>query len=71
MKKYIILAVVFIAIVLFNLYTPSPFVTVEPAPAQKSTEYRPGYNPDNYKRPVREGNCWRQFTSTDSILVCH
>jgi hypothetical protein len=26
---------------------------------------------DKYKRPVREGNCWRQFTATDSILVCH
>ena len=28
----------------------------------------------DYKRPVREGNCWRQFIgagSTDSILVCH
>jgi hypothetical protein len=25
----------------------------------------------DYKRPVREGNCWRQFTATDSILVCH
>ena len=27
-----------------------------------------------YKRPVREGNCWRQFVGTgtsDSILVCH
>lgn len=23
------------------------------------------------KHPVREGNCWRQFTATDSILVCH
>jgi hypothetical protein len=28
----------------------------------------------DYKRPVREGNCWRQFIGTgdtDSILVCH
>jgi hypothetical protein len=25
----------------------------------------------DYRRPVREGNCWRQFTATDSILVCH
>jgi len=25
----------------------------------------------DYRHPVREGNCWRQFTSTDSILVCH
>lgn len=32
---------------------------------------RVGYNADNYKRPVKEGNCWRQFTATDSILVCH
>lgn len=34
-------------------------------------QQRVGYNQDNYKRPVREGNCWRQFTATDSILVCH
>jgi len=29
---------------------------------------------DTYQRPVREGNCWRQFIGTgtkDSILVCH
>lgn len=25
----------------------------------------------DYRRPVREGNCWRQFTATDSVLVCH
>lgn len=25
----------------------------------------------DYQRPVREGNCWRQFTATNSILVCH
>jgi uncharacterized protein YxeA len=28
---------------------------------------------NEYKRPVREGNCWRQFIGTgdtDSILVC-
>lgn len=34
-------------------------------------QQRVGYSQDNYKRPVREGNCWRQFTATDSILVCH
>ena len=32
---------------------------------------QPVANTDKYKRPVREGNCWRQFTATDSILVCH
>ena len=25
-----------------------------------------------YKRPVREGNCWRQWdTAGNSMLVCH
>lgn len=29
---------------------------------------------DSYLRPVREGNCWRQYVGKgdrDSILVCH
>ena len=26
----------------------------------------------NYQRPVREGNCWRQWdTAGNSFLVCH
>ena len=26
----------------------------------------------DYKRPVREGNCWRQWdTAGNSFLVCH
>ena len=44
-------------------------------PADKSSvEVSPAPTADTYKRPVREGNCWRQFIGKgdkDSILVCH
>ena len=46
----------------YLIETPSSVTTPE---VQKTVDY---------KRPVREGNCWRQFIGTgdtDSILVCH
>jgi hypothetical protein len=39
-----------------------------------SVEVMPGPKAEGYVRPVKEGNCWRQFIGTgtkDSILVCH
>lgn len=44
------------------------FVEFEPKPAVVTPEVQ---KTGDYKRPVREGNCWRQFTATDSVLVCH
>jgi hypothetical protein len=44
---------------------PKDKPNVEATPAPKS---------ESYVRPVREGNCWRQFIGKgdkDSILVCH
>ena len=38
-----------------------------------SVEVTPAPKVEGYVRPVREGNCWRQFIGTgtkDSILVC-
>ena len=60
--KVIIIGVVVLATVLaivFGDFAPKATVTTE---IQKTGDY---------KRPVREGNCWRQFTATDSVLVCH
>ena len=48
--------------VVFITHTLAPDATVT-TPEVKQT--------GDYRRPVREGNCWRQFTATDSILVCH
>jgi len=48
--------------VAFTTYTLTPESSVT-TPEVKPT--------GDYRRPVREGNCWRQFTATDSILVCH
>jgi hypothetical protein len=60
MKATILVILAFgILAVGYLIETPSSVTTPE---VQKTVDY---------KRPVREGNCWRQFTSTDSILVCH
>ena len=63
MIKNIIIAALVLVIsgLLFVDFTHTPSVVVTPE-VQKTGEY---------KRPVREGNCWRQFTATDSVLVCH
>lgn len=48
-----------------NWPSDKPSVEVMPAPKAEA---------ETYKRPVREGNCWRQFIGKgdkDSILVCH
>jgi hypothetical protein len=65
MIKNIIIVVLVLIVggLLFIDFTPKASVV---APEVQKTS--------DYKRPVREGNCWRQFIgtgSTDSILVCH
>jgi hypothetical protein len=71
MKEIISIGVVVLITVAAILFVePSPrstvsTVTVVAPEVQKISDY---------KRPVREGNCWRQFIGrgdTDSILVCH
>ena len=63
MKATILVILAFgILAVGYLIETPSSVTTPE---VQKTVDY---------KRPVREGNCWRQFIGTgdtDSILVCH
>jgi len=59
----IIIAVVLVTVsaILFSNYTSKATVTT---PELKKV--------DNYQRPVREGNCWRQWdTAGNSLLVCH
>jgi hypothetical protein len=61
----IIAILVLVFAVAFTTYTLTPESSVTTPEVQKTSDY---------KRPVREGNCWRQFIgtgSTDSILVCH
>ena len=62
-KNIIIVALVLImGGLLFMDFSPTTSVVIPEV--QKSSDY---------KRPVREGNCWRQFIGTgnaDSILVC-
>jgi hypothetical protein len=66
MKEIIIIGVVVsLTVAAMLLAEPAPRATVTVPEVQKTSDY---------KRPVREGNCWRQFIgagSTDSILVCH
>jgi hypothetical protein len=63
MKATILVILAFgILAVGYLIETPSSVITPE---VRKTVDY---------KRPVREGNCWRQFIGTgdtDSILVCH
>jgi hypothetical protein len=55
--------------------TVAAILFVEPGPRSTITVVAPEVQKiSDYKRPVREGNCWRQFIGrgdTDSILVCH
>jgi hypothetical protein len=66
MKEIIIIVgVVSITVAAILFAEPAPRATVVMPEVQKTSDY---------KRPVREGNCWRQFVGrgdTDSILVCH
>lgn len=60
----IITLVLIIGGILFMDFSPDASVITTPEIKKTSNEY---------KRPVREGNCWRQFIGTgdtDSILVC-
>jgi hypothetical protein len=67
MKEIIMIGVVVSITVAAILFAePAPRATVVMPEVQKTS--------NDYKRPVREGNCWRQFVGrgdTDSILVCH
>jgi hypothetical protein len=58
----IIIVVLLTAGIWANWPSNAPSVEVTPAPKA-----------DTYVRPVREGNCWRQYVGVgtkDSILVC-
>jgi uncharacterized protein YpmS len=62
----IIAILVLVFAVAFTTYTLTPESSVTITEIKKTS--------NEYKRPVREGNCWRQFIGTgdtDSILVCH
>lgn len=58
-----ILIVVLLAVVLYAMF----FVDLTSKSEVTTPEIK---KTGNYQHPVREGNCWRQFTATDSILVC-
>jgi hypothetical protein len=61
----IIAILVLVFAVAFTTYTLTPESSVTTPEIKKTSDY---------KRPVREGNCWRQFIgagTSDSILVCH
>lgn len=62
-KNIVILVLTLIIIAL-------PFLDLEPEAAVTMPAVQ---QPSEYLRPVREGNCWRQFVGKgdrDSILVC-
>ena len=53
-------------VIVFVDYTPSASVIVPEVKSVPKVE-------EGYYRPVREGNCWRQFVgkgTKDSVLVC-
>jgi hypothetical protein len=61
-----ILLIVIVLLVIFGAWAnwPSDKASVEVTPAPKA---------EGFVRPVREGNCWRQFIGVgtkDSVLVC-
>ena len=62
--KQIILILVGVAVLFFiGFGVFGERATVETPEVKKVSEY---------KRPVREGNCWRQWdTAGNSFLVCH
>ena len=64
MNKFLLGTIV--VLVIFGAWVnwPKDKANVEVTPAPKA---------EGFVRPVREGNCWRQFIGTgtkDSILVC-
>jgi hypothetical protein len=65
MKQLLLLLISSFVIFFIIFIGFGPTAEVTAPEVQKTSEY---------KRPVREGNCWRQFVGTgtsDSILVCH
>ena len=72
MIKNILIAVLTLAVVLFLALTPDTLLIVDSeSPAAETTPVVE--NAKGYLRPVREGNCWRQYIGQgdrDSILVC-
>jgi hypothetical protein len=62
-----ILLIIIVVLVVFGTWANWP-------KDKPNVEVTPGPKAEGYVRPVREGNCWRQFIGTgtkDSILVCH
>lgn len=66
MKTTILVVLAFVILAVgYLIETPSSVTATVTTPEVQKTK--------DYKRPVREGNCWRQFIGTgdtDSILVC-
>ena len=59
----IIAILVLVFAVAFTTYTLTPESSVTTPEVKKVSDY---------KHPVREGNCWRQWdTAGNSFLVCH
>lgn len=64
MKKLInVISAVLLALILYVMF----FVDFAPKSEVVTPEIKKS---STYRHPVREGNCWRQFTANDSILVC-
>ena len=62
--KQIILILVGVAVLYFVFFTTFTTKSEVVMPEIKKTS--------EYQRPVREGNCWRQWdTGGNSFLVCH
>jgi hypothetical protein len=70
MIKNILIAVLALAVVLFIALASDLLLDLEP---QAAVTTPPVESAKGYLRPVREGNCWRQYIGQgdrDSILVC-
>ena len=66
MNKTVIILIATIVIGVAIFFVPSASVIVPEVKSVPKVE-------EGYYRPVREGNCWRQFVgkgTKDSVLVC-
>jgi hypothetical protein len=55
--------------VVFITYTLAPDAAVTAPEVKPAADYRMPV-PGDYRRPVREGNCYRHFTPTGTVLAC-
>ena len=55
--------------VVFITNTLAPDATVTTPEVKPAAEHRMPV-PGDYRRPVREGNCYRHFTPTGTVLAC-